>query len=713
MAPRNPQLIGVGIAGRAQAVTAQRRLNCYLDIQEEGDRAIVVAYGCSGLTELVNLGTGPIRGMESPPDHAYMYVAHGTTMYKIANDGGATAVGTLGTAVGVVYFATGHLNGSNERHMMVVDGSAGYYVDVSAASPSLTTISDGDFPSNPQSCAYSNGYFITHPGDATGTVFSSQNADDASAWDAADFASAESKGDTLQRVFVHQGVLAMMGSESIEYWTYDASTGFPFAANLGLRHDWGVAANASVVGFGDFGIALMQSSLGEAVVQLLHPSGPQTVTPPDLAALWNGYTVISDAIGCAFMEAGHPMYLLNFPTEGKTWQFDGRSRAWSERQTGADGEAYCAAHSGALVGKMRFGGRATGAIYTLDSTSYTDAGVVMVCLAVTEHVHQAGNAMMRAGELWVDCEVGTGPTLMTLDDAYSLKFDGVNDYMQADGTTVASFTVEVWVRPHTLRIQGIMYGADGSVTARIFMADGAVIEFDATGEIANAEGPTGLVANAWAHIAAVYDSAAQTAVVYIDGVAGVIKTGIASMGTLATWVQTAGTGDNIFDGDMTEFRLWNVARTQAEILEAKGRRLTGSETGLVGYWPFDEGSGTTAKDLTAPKNDGVITGATYTTSVPFGRIAQTPQMMLRVSRDKGQSWGPEHWATMGALGKYGTRTRWRRLGRGNDLTFEISRSDPVPFTVTGAWLRVQAAKGSGRVNAGAAGGGAGRGRGTA
>jgi hypothetical protein len=38
---------------------------------------------------------------------------------------------------------------------------------------------------------------------------------------------------------------------------------------------------------------------------------------------------------------------------------------------------------------------------------------------------------------------------------------------------------------------------------------------------------------------------------------------------------------------------------------------TGSETGLVGYWDFNEGTGTTLTDQTSNGNNGTISGATW------------------------------------------------------------------------------------------------------
>lgn len=55
-----------------------------------------------------------------------------------------------------------------------------------------------------------------------------------------------------------------------------------------------------------------------------------------------------------------------------------------------------------------------------------------------------------------------------------------------------------------------------------------------------------------------------------------------------------------------EVRIWNVARTDAEIYNNKNIRLQGNEPGLVLYHPFDEGHGPTTADLTSNNNDGTL-----------------------------------------------------------------------------------------------------------
>jgi hypothetical protein len=66
-----------------------------------------------------------------------------------------------------------------------------------------------------------------------------------------------------------------------------------------------------------------------------------------------------------------------------------------------------------------------------------------------------------------------------------------------------------------------------------------------------------------------------------------------------------------------------------------------------------------------------------------------PQAMLRWSDDGGHTWSNEHWRSMGAIGQYGYRTIWRRLGMTielRDRVYEVSGTDPIKIAIVGAEL---------------------------
>jgi len=56
---------------------------------------------------------------------------------------------------------------------------------------------------------------------------------------------------------------------------------------------------------------------------------------------------------------------------------------------------------------------------------------------------------------------------------------------------------------------------------------------------------------------------------------------------------------------------------------------------------------------------------------------RTPQVMLRVSDDHGETWGQPKMRSLGALGHYGTQIVYRNLGQFRSCTVELSGSSPV------------------------------------
>jgi uncharacterized repeat protein (TIGR02543 family) len=103
--------------------------------------------------------------------------------------------------------------------------------------------------------------------------------------------------------------------------------------------------------------------------------------------------------------------------------------------------------------------------------------------------------------------------------------------------------------------------------------------------------------NTWTHLAGTYDG--TNLKIYVNGVLEntVPTTGSIRTSNLPLFMGKAPwTPNNNLNGQMDEVRVWNVARTQAQIVETMKKSLVGNETGLVGYWSFNEalGAATTA-----------------------------------------------------------------------------------------------------------------------
>jgi hypothetical protein len=62
-----------------------------------------------------------------------------------------------------------------------------------------------------------------------------------------------------------------------------------------------------------------------------------------------------------------------------------------------------------------------------------------------------------------------------------------------------------------------------------------------------------------------------------------------------------------FNGMIDEVRIWNLARSQSDIQMNMNREISSEEEGLLNYWRFNEGSGTTIYDRTL-LNNGILVG---------------------------------------------------------------------------------------------------------
>jgi len=65
-----------------------------------------------------------------------------------------------------------------------------------------------------------------------------------------------------------------------------------------------------------------------------------------------------------------------------------------------------------------------------------------------------------------------------------------------------------------------------------------------------------------------------------------------------------------------------------------------------------------------------------------------PLINLRVSKDGARTWSDYYSKSIGAVGKYQQEVTFRRLGISQINTFELSTSEPVKITLTGAYLNV-------------------------
>ena len=120
------------------------------------------------------------------------------------------------------------------------------------------------------------------------------------------------------------------------------------------------------------------------------------------------------------------------------------------------------------------------------------------------------------------------------------------------------------------------------------------------------------------HVAAVSDPITGTLKLYVDGVLQAVNTGSVGAGfptignTMPYQIGSGNTNVWLYKGEVDEVRIWNTARTQAEI-QANMNIEPNTSTGLVASYHFNEGIAdgnnagiTTATDASGNGNDGTL-----------------------------------------------------------------------------------------------------------
>ncbi|MFI8405132.1 LamG domain-containing protein [Streptomyces sp. NPDC085463] len=181
-------------------------------------------------------------------------------------------------------------------------------------------------------------------------------------------------------------------------------------------------------------------------------------------------------------------------------------------------------------------------------------------------------------------------------------------------------TFEVWVRP-TAPGGTVLASLDESAPTGFRLGINSQYQPYAIGASQGWQltGSRALTAGVFAHLALVVNG--LEAVLYVDGVetarttvsTAPVPASAQLLGRQGTWDPSTG-----LVGDIDEVRVWNRARTAADLAD-RGRRLLGTESGLVTYLRLDEGAGLVAANLVDRRRDAAVNGAAWTTSeAPVG-----------------------------------------------------------------------------------------------
>jgi len=221
----------------------------------------------------------------------------------------------------------------------------------------------------------------------------------------------------------------------------------------------------------------------------------------------------------------------------------------------------------------------------------------------------------------------------TKETNYALDFDGTNDYVAADNVTSyldsstgLPFTVSAWAYPDTTNNEAIWAfnktgNTDENLNLLFYGSGGNTKKF-------YHHGPTSYVGESehefepgrWHHIVVVVDSSGNGKM-FVNGEeedtwSSGTNTSVNRFSIGQEYDDTGSDPSDYFDGKIDEVAVWNVALSAADVtaLYNSGNGLKASANSgnydnsadLIGYWKFNDGTGSTLTDSTSNSNNGTL-----------------------------------------------------------------------------------------------------------
>jgi hypothetical protein len=368
---------------------AGRLVNCFAEPIGEGGRANATRHRSPGLTNFgTTARTGPRGFME---EGGVLYAAFSGQLEKFTSAGGAsTNVGTLnGTKKG--FFAR---NNAATPDKVFVDPDGNIYTFTASAT---TNGFDADLPA-PNSVCDIDGYIVFTIGD--GRAFATDL--NVVTVNALSFGEAESKPDGLTRGVVWSGRLFLCGPQTIELWTNQGTSPFPFARSEVIQR--GIAGPYCITGFeANFSKGLFTVADDNTVCQL---SGYtfEKISTPDIDGLIEAVSDKNELEMCSYISRGHAFIELSSATWTRVYNIN--NQKWHERKKYL-GTRSRISNSYYAFSKWLCGDTETGNVQQIANTAQLEVTSPLVCEVWSTPVEKFP-ARVRVASAWFDFAVGVG-----------------------------------------------------------------------------------------------------------------------------------------------------------------------------------------------------------------------------------------------------------------------------------------------------------------
>jgi hypothetical protein len=391
-------ILGSAYTARSVNAADNRMINLFPEIIPEGGKTPAFLNRAPGLKLEVAVGTGPVRGMWTFNDYAY--IVSGNTLYKMDTQYNITALGVVANDGPVSMTDDGTYLG------VACNGPTFYYNSVTDTFGQITDI---DFP-GALTISYLNGYFVFIEPNSQ-KVWTADLLNPTSI-DPLNFASAEGSPDGLVSSITDHSEVWLFGTNSVEVWYNAGGAGFPLQRIQGAFNEIGCAATFSVAKLDNGLFWLGSDARGRGIVYRANGYTGTRISTHAVEWQIQQYGDISDAIAYTYQQDGHAFYVLTFPTANATWVYDVATLAWHERASFTNGDfgRHRSNCQMTFNNRVMVGDYQNGNVYSFDLNVYADHNRTQKWLRSWRALTTGTNNLKRTAQhnLQLDAETGVG-----------------------------------------------------------------------------------------------------------------------------------------------------------------------------------------------------------------------------------------------------------------------------------------------------------------
>jgi hypothetical protein len=360
---------------RAQIMGADQAINIYTETREvPGSPKEVTMYGTPGRKLETTLATQRCRGWFTQDQQTWVVV--GNVLYERTAPAVYVSRGVILDDGLDVFFAS---NGLGGNQLAVAGG--GQIKVLNLVTNALTLVA---LPfSNPVTIVFQDGYGLTNQLNTPTIWFS--HLEDFTTWDALDFITRSNTSDNVIALAISRDRLFVLGSKVVNLF-YDSGNALnPWVPYPGTSTQVGCLSAYSVRVHNDLVYWLGQSAQGEPkVVSCKTDMQVVILSTPPIVDFFAACTATNDVSLLVYSQDGHTFAVFTAPSspaDVKTYAWDVLEKRWSAR-AGFDAVTgrytrWNAAGVTATGNTVLVGDPVSGAVYTLDLTTYTDAGGIL------------------------------------------------------------------------------------------------------------------------------------------------------------------------------------------------------------------------------------------------------------------------------------------------------------------------------------------------